>query len=370
MKRFLLLGLVFLILGAALFADDAKVMPLRTGRLSLAPSLTYGVTSFDAGGRRLDNASPLGSGIIKVFNFGAALEYGIISWITGAVQWAPGINVWSNVDMDMNLFALSQFGFPSGSSARVYDMGDLFVGAKVQILGKEAPVKTDNFRLAFAPGVKIPLPGPDFKDQFENLQNGYMVTVSTMDNHAVGVGLRSYFDYIINDKFFVNFYNETLFYVTKPDLNKAGLTEYLTSMGVNSNFGPGAVPAGMESSVEGKVNYGMELTFEFEPTFSTPIADGLLFTTSLPITYKTSSGKKYEFTGSGVLGDTAVDAIKGALPDGDRSHSLSIDPGVAIMFYKWFIPMEFELNYKSPVWGMNASSNHTFVFIAKVFFKI
>ena len=332
MKKFLVFGLALLLLSSALFADDAKVMPLRTGRLSLAPSFTTGTKAFDAEGTRVD------ADALKVLNFGAALEFGITSWITGAIQWAPGINVYSDVDTQVppvnNPYVLST------SKVRLLDVGDLFVGAKIQFIGKEAPIKTDMFRMAFAPGIKIPLPGPDYEKQGKNSIAGDPVTPVNFDNHVLAIGLRSYLDFIINDKFFINLYNESLFNVTKKDFAKAGYEEYM-----------GTVLGG----TEGKVSYGYSFTLELEPVFSTPIG-GVLFTASIPLTYVMTPGATHEYTTMTVKGN--------------QTQSFSINPGVAFMFYKWAVPFEFAVNYKAPLWGMYTKANHTFIFKAKMFFKI
>ena len=353
MKKFLIFGLALLLVGAALFADDAKVMPMRVGRFYLAPSFAFANKAFDEDGSRVDIQ---GDGSAKVFNLGAALEYGILNWMTGALQWAPGINVWSKIET-------TAFPFPN-PDLRLFDVGDLFLGAKMQILGKDGLVKNDNVRLSFAPGIKIPLPGPDFEKQFENAGKGDPVTLATMDKHALAAGLRSYFDFIINDKFFINLYNESLFYVTKKDFEKAGFQEYATISGVNA-------AAGGLGSVEGKVKYGYDLTFELEPVFSTPIAQSVSFTAGLPVTYKTSPGAKYEFSGSGLAGSSLVTTMETMFPDGDQSHNLTLTPNAALFFYGWPLPMEFKLSYTAPLWGQNIGyAQNVIGFQIRVYFKI
>jgi hypothetical protein len=145
MKKILFFGLALLVLGSALFADDAKVMPMRVGRFYLAPSFIFGDKAFNKDGERVNNEN---NASVKALNLAMAVEYGVIDWITAAVQWVPGINIWSKMETDP---ALSSGGMD------LFGVGDLFVGAKIQIIGSAAPVKTDNFRLALAAGVKIPL---------------------------------------------------------------------------------------------------------------------------------------------------------------------------------------------------------------------
>jgi len=358
MKKLLILGLTLLVISSALFADDAKVMPTRVGRIYLAPSFVYGTQYFDDEGSREDSGQTL-----KVFNLGAALEYGVINWITAALQWTPGINLWSDIDKEGSDDTINAFG-----------VGDLFVGAKMQILGSAGLMKNDNLRLAFALGVKVPLPGPDYEDQFKNMMAGDAYTGGNVDRHVLGLGLRTYFDYIINDNFFINFYNQFIYFPMKGDLEKAGLAEYATLYMTNANLAATSAALGIPNhSIDGEVSYGYDLTFELEPVFSIPVAPGTIFSAGLPINYQTFPGKKYDFSASGPseeIKQAGLTGIKNALPDGEQSHLLTVKPNVGIFFMGWAMPVEFKLNYFAPVWGKNSSANHTFNFQARLYFRI
>lgn len=367
MKKVLLFGLALLLLGSGLFADDAKVMPFRVGRFYLAPSFVYGTQTFDKDGSRED------SGIydsLSIFNLGAALEFGAWKWVTAAVQWAPGINVWSKVDSD-----LLKDSVGSDSDINLFGVADLFVGAKMQILGTEAPVQTDNFRLAFAPGVKIPLPGPDYKEQDKNVTNDDPMTVFNLDKHVLGVGLRTYFDYIINENFFINLYNEFIYYPVKGDVKKAGYPAYALADNIDKIIG--MLPPGVISYSD-DVDYGYDLTFELEPVFTTNLAEGIQFSAGLPINYKTTPGTKYDFSYneaalSGALGpaaDPLIAQLKSMEAEGEQTHSLSLRPNVSFFFTSWFLPMEFKLAYFAPLWGMNTRADHTVSFQIRLYFKI
>ena len=367
MKKFLLFGLVLLLLGSALFADDAKVMPMRLGRLYVAPTYIFGAKAFDADGGRQDTDSAL-----KMFNLGAALEFGAYHWITAAVQWAPGINVWSDIDRKV---PNPQTGADSESTVRLFDAGDIFIGAKLQIIGTAAPVKSDSLRLAFGPGVKVPLPGPDFDEQYKNAIAGDPVTPATLDNHVFGFGLRTYFDYLINENFYINLYNETLFYPLKKDIKQAGFVANAVITNIENN--------GLTSLFQygDKVDYGYDLTFEIEPAFTMMVAQGVQFNAGLPINYKTTPGKKYDFT----YDDAAVNAvnagmggaltplitnIKGLEAEGEQTHLLTLKPGASIFFIGWPLPMEFKLSYTAPLWGKNASANHIIGLQIRAYFRI
>jgi len=342
-----------MLLGSGLFADDAKVMPGRVGRFYLAPSFVFQNKSFEDDGSREDAAAP-----VKAFNIGAAIEFGIISWITAAIQWAPGINVWSDVDIG------------PGVTANAFGVGDIFVGAKMQILGTDAPVKTDNFRLAFAPGAKIPLPGPDYEKQLTNMMSGDAFTLANIDHHVFGFGLRSYFDFIVNKNFFINLYNEFIYYPVKMDIKNAGFVEYMLSLDLDATNA--MLPDGDDMVVE--ADYGYDLTFELEPVFSYDIAKGVTFSAGLPINYKTTPGVKPVFTATGPYAEALIPTFEaGAASMGleaAQTHLLTVRPNVSMFFMGWALPMEFKLAYFAPIWGQNSSASHTFNFQIRAYFKI
>jgi len=365
MKKVLIFGLTLLLLGSALFAEDAKVMPMRMGRIYLAPSFAFGSKIFDDGGSRTDVGAPE----IMALNLGAALEFGAYNWITAAVQWAPGFNVWSDVEPPMPL----PINFPpsplnpsdfSTSSVRSLDKGDIIIGAKMQILGDAGPLKSDRFRLALGPGIKVPLRGPDYKEQLANAVAGDLVTPANFDYHVFGFGLRTYFDYIINEYFFIGLYNEFLYYPQKKDLAKAGYSEYFILNSLNNMFLGGAV-------LDGEVSYGYDLTFELEPSFSKMIVPGkVILNAGLPLTYKTTPGKSYEFSAKGVMADAALTQIKSLIEDGEQTHQLTLKPGASLFFIGWKVPFEFKLSYFAPLWGMNSGATHTVSLQIRMYFKI
>ncbi|MDL2229007.1 hypothetical protein LJC14_02030 [Treponema sp. OttesenSCG-928-L16] len=314
----LLLGIICA--GSVIFAEDAKVMPKRMGRVYIAPTYAFANSTFDKDGERQDTKD--GKGAFKFFNLGLVVEYGITDWISGAVQWAPGWNIWSDVDQ----------AFASGADANLKSFGDIFVGAKMQIIGAAAPVESSMFRLCLGPGIKIPLPAPDFEDEYANMLTGDEATVGKIDKNVFGFGLRTYFDYIINDMFFVNFYNEFLYYPVK---------------GESKNYAFGR--AG-----DLDVAYGYDLTFEVEGHFQTSFGDGLVFNAGLPVNFKMSPDVKID-------GDTVDDS---------GSMLLSLKPNAMIFLTKLFLPMQFKLSYSLPVWGQNTNATHSLTLQARIYFKI
>ena len=218
MKRFIILGLVFLLIAPALFADHANVMPARVGRVFIAPTFIMFDESFDDDGNRQSAPST------SMFNLGFAAEYGVNSWITAAVQWAPGINLWSDVDTDITIPELGPGGTPIGvlhssSGGRITGAADIMLGAKIQIIGPAAPIQNNMFRLAFAPGVIIPIPGPDFSDEIGESTP----RVASLDNHVFGVGLRSFFDWVPNQFFSSTFITKSGF---SPRGEGSGISDF------------------------------------------------------------------------------------------------------------------------------------------------
>ncbi|HTX71829.1 MAG TPA: hypothetical protein VMC79_03300, partial [Rectinemataceae bacterium] len=131
MKKVLLIALVAALV-IPVFADDALVMPAQVFRTYITGAYATVNNAYDNDGKTVD----ISSNAVTVFNMGAALEVGINDWITGAVQWAPGYNVYSKID--------------GKDKANLADSADLFVGAKLQIVGPKVPVQNETFRFAVA----------------------------------------------------------------------------------------------------------------------------------------------------------------------------------------------------------------------------
>ncbi|MDR2028012.1 MAG: hypothetical protein LBP93_00590 [Treponema sp.] len=327
MKRITALGILGILCGTLfVFAEDAKVMPARMGRVYLAPSFSFANKAWDAEGDKQDLTD--GNKAIKMFNLGFAVEYGIIDWITGAIQWAPGWNAWSDVDYTLNMGPLGN----KELDANLKGFGDIFVGAKIQIIGADAPVKNSSVRLAIGPGVKIPLPGPDFTEEQAKIMNDEAVTVGKIDKHTFGFGARTYFDYVINDMFSVSAYNEFIYYPLKVK-------------GKNHGIG---TPA------EADVAYGFDLTFELEPHFDKTFGNGLLFHAGLPVNYKFTPDIK----------------IDGTTQDDSATQVLSLKPNASIFLTQLPLPLQFQLAYTVPLWGKNTNATNSLVFQIRAYFKI
>ncbi|MDR2552274.1 MAG: hypothetical protein LBD31_03790 [Treponema sp.] len=389
MKKLLTFVLVAAVLGGAAFADDAKVMPKMVGRVYLAPTFSFAPGGYDKDG----SYEKYDDGSVKLFNLGLAVEYGVIDWITAAVQWAPGWTPWSDTSA-----VTAPLGF---DDSNVNGVADLFVGAKIQFLGPKAPLVTETFRAAIAPGVIIPLPGPDFPAEFKEAAQGNKATLSSMDNHVFATGARLYFDWQINDKFFINLYNETLVYPVKKDLNKDSPTlavikgqllqnastfatiidAAITSGGGTSPGVPVLTPAveNAINAVDGEVNYKYKLTFEIEPVFTLPLGEGISLSAGLPVNYTFTPAPDYTVTVKAVnVGGTDIpgtqEMLEGyVLPsfsEGDPSHALSLKPNVSVFLTSTPLPLEFKVQYEIPLWGKNTMARHNLTLQIKAYFAL
>ena len=352
MKKLLVFGLILLLAGSALFADDASVMPKMVGRFYVAPIYSFAMSEFDTDGK----SQKFDDGSLKLFNLGFALEYGIINWITAAVQWVPGWTPWSNIK--------AVTGMPDTNTNGV---ADIFAGAKFLLIGEQAPIKASVIRFALAPGVIIPLPGPDFEKEVEKVMASEKATLGSMDNHVFAAGGRIYFDYVVNKNFFINLYNETIVYPIKQDLNKNGPTFAMAKAGAAAAMGNPLI-----MGIDGEINYKYSLTFELEPVFSMPIADGINFSAGLPVNYNFKPAYGYSFSYPEALAPAAA-TITPILEDtlgSDPHHILYLNPNVSVFFMKTPLPLEFKLTYGLPVWGQNAMARHNASLQIRAYFAL
>jgi len=321
-----------LLLGMAsfCFADDALVMPKGVGRVYLTNAFAFASQEWDQDGDKEDlTETTLGFGDInyRAFNLGVAFEFGVIDWITAAVQWAPGWNVWSQFP-DAN---------PPADEATVNGPADIFVGAKFQIVGPKAPVANDMFRVAFAPGVKIPLSGPDFADENADASAGDPWIIETLDKHTLGVGGRAYFDYVVNDMLYINLFGEFIYYPQTVKLEDVSYGKWFL---VNFTPQPNA-----------DVDFGYDLILEVEPQFEMPLG-GTRLGFELPITFTYSPEREYT----------------GVPPDTDK-YLLSVSPAASLFLLDFVVPMEFKLGYTYPVVGKNEQARNIVVLQVKAYFK-
>jgi hypothetical protein len=301
MKKILFV-LVIMALVLPVFAEDAKVLTQGVLRTYLAPSMSFSDSDFDSNGKKQSTNTS------TYVNLGTALEYGINDWISAAVQWAPGYNVYSNIE---NSKQTSNGPF------------EAFVGAKVQVVGENAPAASDMFRVAFAPGVMVPLLyGYDAEKQTQELLAGNEYNVPPSYN-VFAIGGRFYADYVINSSFFFNLYTQYKYFFPKN-----GDEDF-------SGFLMGA----------DEVNYGYELTLELEPHYSAIVTEGVELSLGLPVTYTMTPEIKYD----------------GTAMDNTDTQILDVTANIATFFTKLPLPLEIKVGYTYPAWGVNTSAMHSVV---------
>ena len=298
----LLAGLVI-----PVFADDAKVLPQGVLRTTLVPSLTTFDETFDADGERQDTNA------VSVNTLSIALEYGINDWITAGVQWAPGYILSGEVD--------------GNDRVDLTGANDLFVGAKFQTLGAQGYSRSDTLRFAVTPGIKVPISQYDGEEQLENFMGGDDFKPGRTDRGAWGLGARFSFDYLITPDFYINFYNQSSFFL-ETDQDYTVTTSDVT------------------------VQYGSEAIFEVEPNYSMSAGNGVQLSFGLPVSYT-------------MTGETEVDGNG----QDDESYSLALEPSMSVFFTQWALPTQFQLGYSTTLAGENANATNTLSLQIKNFLR-
>ncbi len=360
--RRIVLALVLITFAVPAFADDAKVLPAGILRTTVVPAFIVSNNQFGTD-FEMDRSSATET---KFFNLGIALEYGVTDWITAAVQWAPGWTAWSSVDPDVG----NPLFDDADVDAVLHRFFDMFAGAKVQIIGENAPVRRSDMRFAFAPGLKFPLGYPDWDGQYDGavssqdveLDDPYVFATPQRgpDTNAFGVGARVYYDYIFNENWFINFFSEAGVYLRDaraPNLPYHLIAELLNDLD--------------EDYDTDEFGYGWDIQFEIEPHFETMLGEGLLFGASLPINIDYLP----EITlGGDKLSDIAADMVakyEGPAPDaaaaidnawGDEGPSslLTVGPTMKLFARTWPVPTEFVATYSIPVAGRRVGASHVF----------
>lgn len=322
MKK-IVIGVLLLALAAAVFADDALVLPKGVLRVYLTGAYAFFNQEWDADGEKGDLSTILADSASAI-NLGGAAEFGVTDWISAAVQWAPGWNVSSAIDGGVGPYANLLLTGPY----------NVFVGAKVQVIGPKAPVANEKIRLAAATGVKVPTKFPDadyWAEQAAALGGGDEWHAGYNDKPLWGIGARGYFDYVLNKMFYMNLYSEFIYY-----LGTLKGTEYSVATAADPR----------------EYNLGYDLTVEAEPHFETMFGNGMRLGVGVPVTFSYSPEVKID--------DTAV--------DNTESYVLSVAPNVSLFLTKFVLPIEFKLGYTLPLVGDNAFATNTVVLQIKAYY--
>ncbi|MDR2784485.1 MAG: hypothetical protein LBB83_01070, partial [Treponema sp.] len=230
-------------------------------------------------------------------------------------------------------------------------------------------------------------------DEYEKWKKGEAVTAANPDKHAFGVGGRAYLDFIpgILDKRLVfNLYSEFIGYPIKskvknysvaPILAQAAALQafYSTDEGGQAlgaayyieneqlpnpndpafqawaaNYVYSQIDQAAKEVAELDVTFGYDLTLEFEVSVSGIPLDRnqkLLFAAGLPFNY---------YYNPGVTIDSA---------DPEKEYTFSINPYASLFLTNLPLPIQLQLGYNIPVFGVNSDARHILVFQAKFFFK-
>lgn len=302
MKKWSIL-LLLLTIAAASHANDAEVMPKRELRISLTPAYSIVTKRYDEDKDKED--IPFDK--VSSFNLGVAFEYGLTDQITAAVEWTPGYTIWSKFDTEP---------LASGE-AKINGLFDIFVGAKMQVIGPAGFLTNDQMRLAFEPAVVIPLPGASREDEIEKALDDEKFIYNEQDKHAFGFGAGVYFDYVINELFFVNLYGEFLYFPKK---------EYDDSVLYDDS----------------EVKHGYDLTLELEPQFAIPLSEGVDVELGVAARYTTSPERE----------------VDGTKVDNSEKYLFSLLPNATLLLRNSPVPLEFRFLYQWPLGGKNAEATN------------
>ncbi len=302
MRKILLLLLIGT-LPSLSFANDALEPPRGMLRLSETTSFSFAVKEFNLDGEKIN--IPVNGGRFAAMNLGAAIELGITNWLSAAVRWTPGWNIWSAFDFQTSPDDMLTANGPY----------DLHAEARFQIVGQQGLLRSDRLRLALAPVGKIALPPPDWQEQANRALDGKHWTQFTNDYRTPGIGGRAYFDLVLNRLSYVNLYAEFIRYFPK-DYADYNLLTYQQ-----------LPPKPKE------IDFGYVLVTEAEPHLEFLISEGMRIGAGIPVTYR----KTPELKADGI-----------AAADSD-TYRLSVSPTLILHLSK--PALEFRLGYTYPILG-------------------
>jgi hypothetical protein len=338
MKKALVL-LLLVAMVAPVFADDALILPNRIIRFRTIPSLAMTSQQFDNDGEKQDLTESIELGAlgfqtftidsVNVWALSFALEVGVTEQINVAAQWTPGWQFASSSSVtgpgltsaafggavpQATLDAAEAQGIEGIENAKQTGLNDLFVGAKIQILGGSGFVPNESMRLAASVGAKVPLSVYDPDEAAEDRAAGNEFQSGRVDRDVWGLGFRLHYDYLFSEMFFVNLFSETQIFLPR-DLDQGG-------------------------DVDVEYGYGYQQAFEIDPQFAYPLSDAVRLSGSLPT--------RYTMTPDLEVGGTTIDDT--------ASQLLTITPQVGAFFTGLPVPIETKLQYSLPVYGVNRAA--------------
>jgi hypothetical protein len=220
-KKIICAVICVLLMGTAVFAEDASVVPAQNLRISanLIPAIAFRFQEWEG--------APKDKALFP--NFGLGLEYGVSDWLNIQVLWLPGVNL----------------GMTKGYGV----MHDAFAGAKAAIMGKDALFGNSlDMILSAAIGINIPLtsmvkPEGNKGDETDTLLWGSV--------------LRVYYDVMFAYWFTLNTYAEAVYYPNQ--------------ISANSVYG------------KGMIEHPLDFSLEVEPRFKYEMKNLNVFKAGIPI---------------------------------------------------------------------------------------
>jgi hypothetical protein len=275
-----------------IYAEDAITLPAGTLRVDADASTGFVREGWDGDSRKADapDATIIGAAL--------GISYGFTDWFTLVLDWAPGVTDTDLSDID--------FGNDGDGEGEIYEgLSDFLLKAQFLIIGNNAPVSSERFRMRLAPGMVIPFPGIDDKD--------------SLGNHTWGLGGDVSFDTLVTDNFFVNVFSEAYWFPAPAD-NKS------------------------------KTNNEWEIALEAGPHYSVTFGSVRLGF-ALPLNWKVSP-----------------ENAKGIVVDGVSSHLLTPRPGLELKLTHPFA-VDIGIEYTLPLYGKNDYAVHTITIKAPVYFN-
>jgi hypothetical protein len=348
------LGLCLAALVLPLFADDAIVLPKGVFRLRAIPSYSMTDKAYDSQG---DLEASIADGGVTALS--GTFELGIVDPVTFGVRWAPG-------------YYLSSDFTTAGYEKMAYTgPADLEIGMKIQALGSQGFAKSDKFRLAFTPGVGIPLDSYDAQAEWKNKLAGDDFRASSSSGHqSLYFGFKADADYLIDSVFSLNLHGQALYFNPNESLQFLTIATYwgayqkayagYLASAPGDTAGAATYAAGQAQAyspmTETKTEYGVETMFEFEPRAALPIGSAATLNLGLPLTYLYNLGDKVTYNGKTTTQD-------------DETF-LAIGPKASIMTKIGPLPVEAEAQYTLPLMGKNSEHTSTITLQLKIFGKI
>ena len=160
-----------LLLAAAAFRPSAQALTAEPGSLQWRLQTGYSFANRVEGDRAAWRA----------LSVGAAVELGLGEGLSLEVEWLPGYSLWSSLDYP------DAAGFPNDDANRS-GAHDLWAAARIQI------ARTRGLALVVAPGLVVPLRGPDWSRERARALDGKRYVFEAPDRHAIGIGARADFE--------------------------------------------------------------------------------------------------------------------------------------------------------------------------------